>query len=284
MHTRTVLNEGLKRLYIAQYPTHDETTLSYLQDALDVYHKNNDILKTLGVRKHLNIPKFHSLQHYIDSIRNLGTTDNYSTEMFERLHIDFAKKAWRASNHRDERPQMVRWLERQEKVAMYETLRERLDAMNEGANADACGGNDGLEDDRHHPKTGVLLAKHPSVKQQSIQSIVSKHQAPGFGKALAQHVYGMKLGRPLTSREVESAPEYLPFSRLDVYHGFKFTTIPLSDNAPERDAVKARPARGAQPARFDTVVVLQGEEAQASGMQGMLSTDYRVLNVSTDSH
>ena len=99
-------------------------------------------------------------------------------------------------------------------------------------------------------------------------------------RSLAQHVYGMKLGRPLTSREAESAPEYLPFSRLDVYHGFKFTTIPLSDNAPERDAVKARPARGAQPARFDTAVVLQGEEAQASGMQGTLSAS---LNVLTDS-
>ncbi|KAI0726555.1 hypothetical protein C8Q72DRAFT_876832 [Fomitopsis betulina] len=67
------------------------------------YHKHKDILKTLGIRQHLNIP-------------NLGTTDNYNTEMFERLHIDCAKKAWRALNHRNERPQMTKWLERREKM------------------------------------------------------------------------------------------------------------------------------------------------------------------------
>ena len=48
----------------------------------------------------------------------------------------------------------------------------------------------------------------------------------------------------------------------------KATLHPLSDSKPERDAVKARPASGEQPGRFDTVVVLQGEEAEATGLQG----------------
>ncbi|EPS92507.1 hypothetical protein FOMPIDRAFT_1137693 [Fomitopsis schrenkii] len=206
------LRSLLDFIYISQYPTHDDITLSYLEDALKVYHKNKKILKTLGIRKHMNIPKFHSLLHYVEAIRSLGTTDNYNTEMFERLHIDCAKKAWRASNHRNERPQMVRWLERQEKMAMYESMRERL-----------------YED---------------------------------------RHIYELKLGRPLNAAELEQAPSYLPFSRLNIFHGFVFTTIPLSDSFPERDAVKARPACGDQPARFDTAVVLQGDEAEATGLQG----------------
>ncbi|KAF8958090.1 hypothetical protein BDZ97DRAFT_1668870, partial [Flammula alnicola] len=37
------------------------------------------------------------------------------------LHIDFAKHGWRASNQRDEFPQMIRWLSRQEKIASFET-------------------------------------------------------------------------------------------------------------------------------------------------------------------
>ena len=106
-------------IYIAQYSTHDDQTLKYLEDALVQYHKHKDILKTLGIRQHLNIPKFHSLVHYADSIHSLGMTDNYNTEMFKRLHIDCAKKAWRASNHRNERPQMTKWLERREKIAMF---------------------------------------------------------------------------------------------------------------------------------------------------------------------
>ncbi|KAJ7814978.1 hypothetical protein B0H14DRAFT_2375667, partial [Mycena olivaceomarginata] len=46
---------------------------------------------TATVHEDFNIPKFHSLLHYVDSIQYFGTTDNYNTEMFERLHIDSPK-------------------------------------------------------------------------------------------------------------------------------------------------------------------------------------------------
>ncbi|EPS94989.1 hypothetical protein FOMPIDRAFT_1054615 [Fomitopsis schrenkii] len=132
-------------------------------------------------------------------------------------------------------------------------------------------------DPRVRFKTGILMSKHPSVKQQSIPSIVEKHNAPSFTKALNHYVYNMKLGHPLTNREAAEASSYLPFSRLDIFHGFKFTTIPLSDGAAERDAVKAKPAVGSQPARFDTVVVLQGDDAEATGLQGTRIGRVRVI-------
>src|SRR5882757_4169708 len=75
----------------------------------------------LGLRTHLNLPKFHAMVHYTQSICTFSTTDNYNTEMFERFHIDFAKEGWRASNFRNELPQMMHWLEKQEKVATFET-------------------------------------------------------------------------------------------------------------------------------------------------------------------
>ncbi len=46
-------------------------------------------------------------------------TDNYNTEQSEHLHIDFAKNAYYASNHKDEYPQMTLWLERREKVQQH---------------------------------------------------------------------------------------------------------------------------------------------------------------------
>jgi hypothetical protein len=75
-------------IYLAQYTTHDEVTLGYMQDALDTFnsHKSfftNIPLGGVNIRDHLNIPKFHFLDHYIQSIKLLGTTDNYNTEMFE---------------------------------------------------------------------------------------------------------------------------------------------------------------------------------------------------------
>jgi hypothetical protein len=36
--------------------------------------------------------------HYVTCIRALGLADGYNTESPERLHIDFAKEAYRASN------------------------------------------------------------------------------------------------------------------------------------------------------------------------------------------
>ncbi|KAI0725322.1 hypothetical protein C8Q72DRAFT_785760, partial [Fomitopsis betulina] len=246
-------------IYIVQYSTHDDQTLKYLEDALVQYHKHKDILKTLGIRQHLNIPKFHSLVHYADSIRSLGTTDNYNTEMFERLHIDCAKKAWHASNHRNEWPQMTKWLERREKITMFESLYARTPSISTPTSAPPP----------PPLKTGLFLPKHPSSARQSIHAIANRHCAPGFTKALNQHVYSMKLGRPLTSQEQENASSYLPFSRIDTFHTLKFTTIPLTDNRPEHDVVKARPHIGSEPARFDTVVVLHDDNAEATGVQGM---------------
>ena len=98
-------------IQLVQYTAHDTDTLAYLDKALDTFHQNKAILVELGIHKHLNIPKFHMFKHYAQSIRELGATDNYNMEAFERLHIDFAKAGWRALNHRNALPQMVLWLE-----------------------------------------------------------------------------------------------------------------------------------------------------------------------------
>jgi len=68
---------------LAQYSTHDDITLSYIQDALQEFHQNKKYFIDVGCQEHLNFPKLHSLIHYIDSIKLFGTTDNYNTELFE---------------------------------------------------------------------------------------------------------------------------------------------------------------------------------------------------------
>ncbi|EPS94386.1 hypothetical protein FOMPIDRAFT_1055150 [Fomitopsis schrenkii] len=271
-------------IYIAQYPTHDNQTLTYLEDALKTYHANKSILKTLKICEHLNIPKFHSLLHYVDSIRRLGTTDNYNTEMFERLHIDCAKKAWRASNHKNVHPQMTKWLERREKVAMFETLCARLHTRDSDAdkhagtagtdsNTDNTSGNNSntsnsrtplssassrIRSNTTPPQSGLFLPKHPSASRQSIQTITNRHCAPGFAKALNQHIYSMKLGCPLTIQEQEKATSYLPFYHVDVFHTLKFSTISLSNDRAQRDVIK-------------------GDDAEATGVQGVCIGRVKVM-------
>ncbi|PSS15390.1 hypothetical protein PHLCEN_2v3287 [Hermanssonia centrifuga] len=106
-------------VYLAQYPIHSDETLASLHNALCRFHDNKDVFVTLGIRADFHFPKAHFPQHYRFLIENLGTTDNFNTEYTERLHIDFAKDAYRASNRKDEFPQMTLWLERKEKVLRH---------------------------------------------------------------------------------------------------------------------------------------------------------------------
>ncbi|EGO04235.1 hypothetical protein SERLA73DRAFT_148833 [Serpula lacrymans var. lacrymans S7.3] len=151
-------------IQIAQYPTHDNTTLGYLSDALDTFHKHKDILVQLNIREHLNIPKFHSLLHYCQFITWFGTTNNYNTEMFERFHIDFAKEGWRASNKRNEAPQMVTWLLCCKKVVAFQSyLKITMD------NEEDKFPHSKFQDQRH------VVAKYPNKCQQSILDVMEKH-------------------------------------------------------------------------------------------------------------
>lgn len=91
-HAVTACCALLDFIYLAQYTTHDKTTLGYMDTALDTWHKYKTFFIRVGARDHFNIPKLHFLQHYVFLIHLFGTTNNYNTEMFKRLHIEFSQK------------------------------------------------------------------------------------------------------------------------------------------------------------------------------------------------
>ncbi|THU77871.1 hypothetical protein K435DRAFT_832365 [Dendrothele bispora CBS 962.96] len=104
-------------LYLACYPVHTSESLDIILDeTLATFHLHRNVFVELDVRENFNLPKLHFLSHYSRAIKYYGTTDNYNTETTERLHIDFAKDAYRSTNHKDEYAQMTRWLERREKI------------------------------------------------------------------------------------------------------------------------------------------------------------------------
>jgi hypothetical protein len=106
--------------YFASLQSHTSETLLGLRNALDTFHAHKKIFIELGGRKeHFNIPKIHALDHYEPLIRLFGNTDGFNTESPERLHIDYAKNAYRASNRKDYINQMTKWLTRQEAVARF---------------------------------------------------------------------------------------------------------------------------------------------------------------------
>ncbi|TEB21573.1 hypothetical protein FA13DRAFT_1642617 [Coprinellus micaceus] len=106
-------------IYLAQLQRHTSKTLDALEQALKTFHDHKDIFIRLGVRDDFNFPKIHQLLHHGTSIRSKGSADGYNTESPERLHIDYAKEAYRASNKRDYLQQMTKWLARQETLRRF---------------------------------------------------------------------------------------------------------------------------------------------------------------------
>ncbi|KDQ27146.1 hypothetical protein PLEOSDRAFT_1043945 [Pleurotus ostreatus PC15] len=209
----------------------------------------------------------HSLVHYARAITLYGTTDNYSTESTERLHIDFAKDAYAATNHKDEFPQMTAWLERREKVLFHEKFIEwRL------TTAATVHPSPGYWEppDRSHALSHHLT-KHPTRKAVPIELISSPsgYGATFFRSALARYLIHEE-HPSLSQREVvERASDHtLPFDSLPVFHKLKFK---LTDNDDTYDAIHAYPSRQlpkkgdvAIPQRFDTALVRVADKTAGS--------------------
>ncbi|KIK13680.1 hypothetical protein PISMIDRAFT_118481, partial [Pisolithus microcarpus 441] len=162
-------------------------------------HGHKHVLVKLGVHKEFNVLKIHSLQHYVSSIRALGSANGYNTEYPERLHIDYAKDGYCMSNKRNYVEQMTLWLQCQEAMhykCAYLAWRRPHAVTLESGFKNGCGDSDinigQLLDEGHLPakRRGVSahykVAKTPPHHQVSIDSIESDHQALDFLPALKQ--------------------------------------------------------------------------------------------------
>ncbi|KAG0691741.1 Zn-finger domain-containing protein [Suillus ampliporus] len=187
--------------YYAQLQIHTAESLEALQAALAGFHANKDVLKELAIRDHFNIPKLHQLTHYARSISLFGAADGFNTELPERLHIDFAKEAYRASNKRDYEQQMVLWLQRQEAVFsrgryLDWLLQEPAGGMDSRSHSisDSDSESDSTSEESEAAITRAtpankfaathILAKTPSHPHQSVQNLVHAHGATDFLPAL----------------------------------------------------------------------------------------------------
>jgi hypothetical protein len=245
-------------LFLAQYGSHTSVTLSLLKACLARFHENKEVFIQLGVRQNFNLPKLHSLTHYASSIRLFGTTDNYNTEQTERLHIDYAKDAYRATNRRDEFRQMTIWLERREKMLRHSTLiawRQR----HHQPSSDSSPAPNYIGPPRASPQT-LKMARHP-IGRVHFDVLARDYGAPDFQDALAdfiaQHNHPGLSGVALRDRAHNT---HIPFTRVLVHHKIKFLKNGPSNESEIVDVIQVRPelkgSRGqVNPARFDTVIV-----------------------------
>ncbi|OJA16078.1 hypothetical protein AZE42_10895 [Rhizopogon vesiculosus] len=87
-----------------------------------------------------------------------------------------AKEGWRASNKREERPQMVRWLSRREKIAAFDHYLQKVARDEDGQ---------GIEDESDKM---IGLPKQPHKPNQLVQDIQQCHHSPGFQEDLKSYL------------------------------------------------------------------------------------------------
>jgi hypothetical protein len=84
--------------YMARRSSHTEDTLNDMSSCLERFYKYRPIFKDHGIRENFNLPRQHSLAHYIVSIRLFGSPNGVCSSITESKHIDAVKKPWRRTN------------------------------------------------------------------------------------------------------------------------------------------------------------------------------------------
>ncbi|KAG2073057.1 hypothetical protein BDR04DRAFT_1116583 [Suillus decipiens] len=189
-----------------------------LESALAVFHANKDILQELEVREHFNIPKLHQISHFVQSITLFGSTDGFNTELPERLHIDFAKNAYCASNKCNYEEQIALWFQCQEAsaTASSHTDPNHRDDLDSDSDAEI----EELQSESHSAAPTNTFA-HP---QQSVQHLITTHGATMFLTPPDPHVSDSpKQWRIRATPEVQPGPGQKPGSSA------RFNMVLISD-------------------------------------------------------
>ncbi|KAG1828595.1 hypothetical protein DFJ58DRAFT_672192 [Suillus subalutaceus] len=235
----------LNFVYLAQYPCHSTKTLQLLDEALDLFHENKLIFVDLGIRNNFNLPKLHAARHYPLMIMLFGSTDNYNTEYTERLHIDLAKDAYRATNHKDEFAQMTHWFERKEKILRHQKyVTWRLAGGHESDPYHSCPPDMTFSCEQ-------VMTKHPSAKSVSLEKLTMDYGATHFRDALARYIAQQTRGNdptPLHGHALDALAHdiHLPFRRLPIFHKVKWCSVDACSHGDARvtlDSVHAKPQR-----------------------------------------
>lgn len=231
-------------LHLARLPQHTTTTLAKLDEAWKSWHEN----KAGFPQTNFNFPKAHNPGHYIYYIKLFGTTDNYNTENTERLHIDLAKDAYRATNHREEFAQMTRWVERREKIWRHEQyIRSRIPTP--------------VPPVPLRPR--VMVAKTPNARAVSFDEIADEYGASDIVTALAS--FAARTRFPQASRnQLRDATNqiHVPRTNVPTFYSIKITHPPVDkygDASSTTEIVHVHPARTGSHGRtiggrFDTVL------------------------------
>jgi hypothetical protein len=229
--------------------------------------------------------------HYVEAIRSRGTADGYNSEASERLHIDYAKEGYCASNKKDYIKQMTVWLGRQEAVNRFQAYLVYAAKQSNTPPHDFDTDDVELDDDDelNDPTVQVPSSSHsvsvkPAYPHQSVSTITTDFKATGFLPALTTYIR-RTYPPPALPMLPNSADHF------DVYKRVNVGQPPLTAVGQQSfiDRIRATPrvsGRGRLsdvPAHFDTALIQVEDErtneaTKGSYLEGMydLNLDHNI--------
>ena len=100
----------LEVVFLAQQRYHTDVSLQSLEHTLAEFHQIKDVFLPARTTGDFNFPKIHLLSHISDHVRQHESSDNWTTDVSEALHMNF-KDAYRASNRVNYNKQIVQYMD-----------------------------------------------------------------------------------------------------------------------------------------------------------------------------
>jgi hypothetical protein len=278
-------------LYLVQYQSHSELTLDYLNKALHDFHRTKDEYIKAGVRRgqrtiiqHMNIPKLFGLSHFVDHIRMMGSSSQYSTEIVESLHRSMAKLPYASTNHKGFVSQMcrrltgserlahqeefLRWCHEQDQVSRLESL---FQAYTPGYRARMIEKHQEKEENLDQRKvrsriqqSRLWLAVTPYQHRREIQDISIEYGLPDLVDALY-------LFHHSTIETDQRSTVALHVDFIDVWRKLRIRVgnVQDDDQISQEHQIEAIPPSDSLPyGRCHCVLVHDSVEAEATGIEG----------------
>ena len=120
------IREFLDFCYLIQREVIDEDSLCEIDGCLKRYHIYQESFRAAGVlgKRGFSKPRQHSLVHYRWLIQQFGAPSGLSTSITESKHKESVKDVWKRSNRNEAIYQMMKMVQRNDKMKAQRTLFE----------------------------------------------------------------------------------------------------------------------------------------------------------------
>ncbi|KAF8488240.1 hypothetical protein F5888DRAFT_1623289, partial [Russula emetica] len=285
------LQAFLEFCYIARHDVQDTKTLAALEDALVRFHNFRSIFQECGVRADgFNLPRQHSLMHYLALIRAFGAPNGLCSSITESKHIKAVKEPWRRSSRFEAMGQMLVTNQRLDKLAASRVdfasrgmlkgtcSNNTLNNPTAGGNVQAQADDDDDEGDVAGPRVlaNVTLAK--TIQRRVAPNILAAEiDQSNFLELIRRFLYRQLrsdsdhslLSDSDASSDLNNLPEF--HGKVAIYTSAVATYYAPSDlsgvGGMHRERIRAVSKWRNGPARYDCVYVSTDPEAE--GMRGL---------------